>query len=242
MKSEFFALVSHELRTPLTSIMGYLDLLEEAEGPKLKERGKKSVDVMRRNSKRLYALIDEVLLLNQVDAGGFTVSPRPMDLQELAAACVEEARPKAVAGGIKLNFEAFTSPEVLGDPDRLAEVIGNLLSNALKFTPRRGSVTVRVGKDGSNAAVEVEDTGTGIPAEEQSHLFDRFYRGAQARHQQVPGAGLGLAIVKTIVEAHGGSISATSVEGEGSKFHVELPLAATNGHGAQALEPSRASG
>jgi signal transduction histidine kinase len=115
-------------------------------------------------------------------------------------------------------------PRVSGDKERLSQLVGNLISNALKFTPAGGRVTVRAFVDGSHAVVEISDTGIGIPLAEQSRLFQRFFRSSTATEQAIPGTGLGLVISRAIAEAHGGTIDVTSVPGEGTTFRVEIPL------------------
>ena len=224
MKGEFFALVSHELRTPLTSIMGYLDMLSETQADRLDANGRKYTDVMRRNSVRLNGLIEDLLLLAQVDAGTFHVSPQSIDLEEIARRSVESARPQADKLQVQLAFKSVKLPNCMGDMERLGGVVDNLLSNALKFTPAGGSVVVRVVDRGGEAVIEVEDTGIGIPTEEQPKLFERFFRAERAQVDQIRGVGLGLPIAREIVRAHDGDITLSSVEGEGTKFQVRLPL------------------
>jgi signal transduction histidine kinase len=223
LKAEFFALVSHELRTPLTSIIGYLELVSE-EGSRLSEDGRSFLEIIERNANRLERLVGDLLLVAQVEAGTFALALADVRLDALATDAVAAARPRARREGVELALEAESMPSCAGDPQRLAQVFDNLISNAIKFTPAGGRVTVRVGVRGSEATVEVEDTGVGIPSDEQANLFDRFYRTARAERHQVQGVGLGLSIVKAIVESHGGAIRVSSEEGSGTTFSVTLPL------------------
>jgi PAS domain S-box-containing protein len=225
MKDEFIALVSHELRTPLTSIRGYLELILEdlAHGGVTAEQQREFLQVIDRNSDRLQRLVEDLLLAAQVEVGTLHLVTATIDLGELVADCVEASAPAAAAREIALGCSIDDAPSVSGDLRRLGQVIDNLLSNALKFTPPGGVVHVRASRRDSTAVVEVSDTGMGIPDEEQESLFGRFYRTERAQHDAIPGVGLGLSITKSIVEAHGGTITFTSAAGAGTTFVVELP-------------------
>jgi signal transduction histidine kinase len=137
---------------------------------------------------------------------------------------VEAARPAASKREIELTAEATSTPSFEGDPHRLGQVVDNLLSNAIKFTPKGGEVSVRLGASNGVAAIEVIDTGTGIPEDQQEFLFDRLYRAPSAAASAVPGVGLGLTIVKAIVDAHHGRVTLESKPGVGATFRVELPV------------------
>jgi signal transduction histidine kinase len=226
LKDEFLSLVSHELRTPLTSIRGYLDLVLAGEAGEINAEQRRFLDAVERNSGRLLRLVGDLLFVAQADAGRLSLERGSVDLSELAAHCVEEAAPAATEKSVSLVLLAEPVPSLVGDRGRLAQVLDNLVSNALKFTPEGGSVQVRTRADGNQVVLEVEDSGIGIPAADQPRLFERFFRSAVAEDQAIPGTGLGLAIVKAIVEAHAGQISISSREGNGTTFRVELPLAA----------------
>jgi PAS domain S-box-containing protein len=226
MKDEFVALVSHELRTPLTSIRGYLELLlEETETVAFEPGHLEWLNVIDRNSERLLALVEDLLLKAQVNAGKVSLSIGEVDLAALIEQSALTAAPVAAAHGITLATSTKPLPPVSADPVRIGQVVDNLISNALKFTPAGGRVELRTAVHAGRARVEIADTGHGIPAEEQERLFERFYRTGKAQTDAVPGVGLGLSIAKAIVEAHGGAIACTSIEGEGSTFSIELPLA-----------------
>jgi PAS domain S-box-containing protein len=223
LKDEFVAVVSHELRTPLTSILGYLELaLEDAE--QLDDQHRNFLTVVERNANRLMRLVGDLLFVAQVEAGKLTLEPRELELEALVAESVEAAGPLAAQRGVALGSETELDGALTGDPARLAQLVDNLISNAIKFTPAGGSVVVRLGRANGSAVLEVEDTGMGISAEEQKQLFERFYRTRSAAEKAIQGTGLGLSIAQAIVHAHGGQIGVRSKEGVGTTFHVELPL------------------
>jgi signal transduction histidine kinase len=223
LKDEFFALVSHELRTPLSSITGYLELLmEDAEG-KLDAEAWNHLEVIQRNADRLLRLVADILLVAQVQAGTFTLAKEPTDVSTLVAEAVEAAMPTAATKGIALNMDSEPLPPIDGDRDRLAQLLDNLITNALKFTPSGERIDVRSCRSNGAILMEVENTGTYIRPDEQEQLFDRFFRASGAVQQAIGGVGLGLAICKAIAEAHGGQISVSSEEGGGTNFVVRLP-------------------
>jgi PAS domain S-box-containing protein len=240
LKAEFFALVSHELRTPLTSIMGYLDLIVEREAAGMGKDGRGYLDVLARNTLRLDSLVADLLLLTQVEAGTFTVELGEADLAAIVRSCVEATLPAASEAGIELTLDAEDLPLCLGDPNRLEQVVNNLISNALKFTGRGGRVRIRLSQTGDGAAIEVRDTGVGIPEDEREDIFERFARGSVATAEATRGAGLGLAIAKAIVNAHGGTIDCESEVGQGTVFRLLVPLRAPD-TAATADRPARAA-
>lgn len=225
LKDEFLSLVSHELRTPLTSIRGYLDLVLDEEAGELNAEQRRFLQAVERNSGRLLRLVGDLLFVAQADAGRLSLEQAKVDLAGLAADCVEGAAPAAAEKSITLVLDATPVPAFVGDRGRLAQVLDNLVSNALKFTPEGGTVEVSTKLTGNRVSIEVSDTGIGIPVADQPRLFERFFRSSVAEDQAIPGTGLGLAIVKAIVEAHGGEIMLDSKEGRGTTFRVDLPLA-----------------
>jgi signal transduction histidine kinase len=225
LKDEFVATVSHELRTPLTSIIGYLEIMLDGEAGELEPEQKAYLEVIERNAGGLLELVRDLLFVGQVNAGRVDLDLEPVSLSQLAAECVESARPAAEEKGIQFTFRGDEMPTLPGDRRRLVQVADNLISNALKFTDRGGTVAVRSIIEADDRAVfEVEDSGIGIPDVDQPRLFTRFYRASAASERAVPGTGLGLSIAKMIVDAHGGQISFESREGTGSTFRVELSL------------------
>jgi PAS domain S-box-containing protein len=224
LKNEFFALVSHELRTPLTSIVGYVELLLEEQAGEIEPMQRKFLGVIERNGRRLQRLVGDLLFVAQFEAGKLSLERGTVELHEVALEAVEAARPRAGRADVALEADVEPVPRLEGDRDRLGQVVDNLISNALKFTPTGGRVTVRLRERDGQAALEVADTGMGIPEEEQSRLFERFYRASGATERSIPGIGLGLAICRAIAEAHGGSIRVSSEAGAGTTFCVMLPL------------------
>jgi two-component system, sensor histidine kinase and response regulator len=222
MKDEFIGLVSHELRTPLTSIIGYVKLLRD------KRTSEASADqyaeVIQRNSQRLLRLVEDLLFLSQTHSGTMHVDLREADLAEIAGGTVEEMRPEAERKHIALAFSPACTPRLPVDATRIAQLLGNLISNAVKFTPDGGKVEVRISTEPGKAVLEVSDTGVGIPAADRDRIFDRFFRSAIATQQVIPGTGLGLTIAKNITAAHHGAITVDSEEGRGSTFRIWLPL------------------
>jgi signal transduction histidine kinase len=224
MRDAFVATVSHELRTPLTSISGFLEMLEDEEHV-LGEAGRQYLEVIRRSTERLHALVEDLLLVAQIEARRVELELAPVDLGELATRAAEAARPSAREKQVDLQVHADSPPIVLGDAKRLTQVLDNLVSNAVKFTPEGGAVTITVGTNGAGARLAVTDTGIGVPKDEQKQVFSRFFRASTATRRAIPGTGLGLAICHALVEQHGGSIEFSSREGQGTEVVVTLPAA-----------------
>jgi signal transduction histidine kinase len=224
LKDEFVASVSHELRTPLTSIIGYLDLLDEDEAANMTPEQHTFLSVVHRSAHRLRELVGDLLLVAEAEGGMLALDLHDVDLGALAADCVEAARPTADAKQIQLSLDRDGLRQIQGDPTRLAQMMDNLVSNAIKFTPAGGRVAVRTAFENGQALFEVADTGYGISSDDQAHLFDRFFRAPTAFTQAVRGTGLGLTITKSVVDAHHGSISVESTLGERSIFLVRLPV------------------
>jgi len=222
LRDAFVAAVSHELRTPLTSISGFLEMLGDQEH-ELGDAGRTYLDVIRRGTTRLQRIVEDLLLVAQIEANRLELDPAPADLAELAAAAVEAALPAAAEQGIELVLDARGALPLEADAGRLGQVLDNLVSNALKFTPAGGSVMLSARNGDGRLHVEVTDTGIGIPQEELGQLFSRFYRASTATRRAIPGTGLGLVIARAIVEGHGGTIALESREGQGTRVTVTLP-------------------
>jgi signal transduction histidine kinase len=221
-KDEFIGLVSHELRTPLTSIHGYLELIQDPKTGELNADQQHFIDVIDRNSLRLLQLVGDLLLVAQSDAGELVLANEDVPISTLVTECVESALPAAVRSNIALALDVEPELTVSGDPVRLAQVLDNLVSNAIKFTPAGGRVDVGLTQTEDVVRLEVRDTGIGISETEQANLFTRFYRTRQATEQAIQGTGLGLTIAKAIIEAHNGTITVESTPGKGTTMAVEL--------------------
>jgi len=229
LKDEFVALVSHEVRTPLTSICGYLELLAD-EQLSAEQRG--YTEIIERNAERLLRLINDLLFIAQIENGQLTVEHDELDLAPLVAQALTAAAPTARTGSIELSSDVSGSLPVTGDAGRLAQLVDNLISNAIKFTPAGGSVEVAAGRSDDGVWLEVRDTGIGIDRDDQERLFNKFFRTRAATKSSIQGTGLGLAISKAIVQAHGGSIRVTSAAEQGTTFRVELPVRVRNADAA----------
>jgi signal transduction histidine kinase len=223
LKDEFVALISHDLRTPLTSIIGYVELALEDGEPPLDEERRGYLHVVSRSSDRLLRLVDDLLFVARLQAGRLVLERSELDLCMIAEQATEEARPRAEGKQIALEFSGGFAVEIDGDKGRLFQLLDNLISNAIKFTPAGGQVDVRVATEGTSAVLEVIDSGIGLGPGEAKLVFDRFFRSSRVVAQQIPGTGLGLFIARAIVEAHGGTISVSSRDGGGAIFRVELP-------------------
>jgi signal transduction histidine kinase len=222
MRDAFVATVSHELRTPLTSISGFLEMMQEEEQG-LGDSGRRYLEVIRRSTERLHALVEDLLLVAQIEAKRVELELAPVDVVDLATSAVEALRPVAEEKGVSIEVVGDHPPTVRGDRTRLTQVLDNLVSNAVKFTNKGGSVRVAVVGNGSAVELVVSDTGIGIPAEEQGQLFSRFFRASTATQHAIPGTGLGLAISRALVEQHGGTIAVNSAAGQGTQVTVALP-------------------
>ena len=226
LKDEFVGLISHELRTPLSSILGYLELMRDDDEHPLSEEQEQYLAVAERNAHRLLRLVGDLLFTAQVESGKFPLDLKDVELATIVSAAVESARPAAANAGITIAEILVDGPAItFGDPVRLGQVCDNLISNAIKFTPKDGTVTISLSTTPKNAVITVRDTGMGIAESELDQLFSRFFRATTATRNAVPGVGLGLTITKAIVTAHHGEMGVQSEEGVGTEFSVTLPLA-----------------
>ncbi|HEV7194733.1 MAG TPA: ATP-binding protein, partial [Pedococcus sp.] len=216
-KTDFMATVSHELRTPLTSISGYLELLEDGDYGALTTQQRSALSIVDRNTTRLRGLIEDLLVLNKIEATGLRSEVEDVRVADLVSGVVEMLRPVAEEGRVQLSTpEIDPSLVVRVDRSQLERSLINLGSNAVKFTPSGGRASLAAHAEDDRVVIEVSDTGIGIPAKDQERLFDRFFRASNATDAAIPGTGLGLAIVRAIVEGHGGDLSVESVEGTGT--------------------------
>jgi two-component system OmpR family sensor kinase len=218
----FTADASHELRTPLSVIHTHVQLALSRE--RSAEEFRKTLETCLRASGRMKDLVDSLLLLAGADAGRLTLRRERLDFRTTVEGCIAMVAPVAEAKGVVVET-ALRAAELAVDPSRMAQVMTNLLTNAIRYNRKGGNVRVSLDADARYATLTIADTGLGIPVESQPHIFERFYRVDKARSREEGGSGLGLAICKTIVEAHGGTITFHSVVGQGTTFVVRLPLA-----------------
>lgn len=226
MKNEFVSMVSHELRTPLTSIKGYVDLIAEGDAGEINETQKEFLTIVQENSDRLVALINDILDISRIESGRVHLKVDPLEIPEVIQGVIDTFRTYAKNSDIELMWVAEEPmPRAAGDRDRIGQVLMNLVSNAIKYSPGGGSVTVRALQDGEQVVVSVHDTGIGISPEDQEQLFSKFYRVDSSLTRDIGGTGLGLSICKSVVELLGGDVGCASKEGEGSTFWFTLPIA-----------------
>lgn len=225
-KTDFVSRVSHELRSPLTSVLGYLELLSGDEPGPLTAEQRRMLEVVNRNGRRLLALIEDLLLLSRIEAGRITLSYGLVRMDSLVEGVHESFLPAARQGGLRTRLHVQPGVQLEGDESQLERVVSNLISNAVKFTPPGGEIHIICRNEGDEVVFEVRDTGVGVPEEEQSRLFTRFFRSSLSAEQEKQGTGLGLYIVKNVAQAHGGDVSVVSSPGEGSVFTVRLPVRA----------------
>ena len=226
LKDEFLATLSHELRTPLSAILGWTQVLLREGAPKGPEEQKRAIEVIDRNARAQVQLIDDLLDLSRIMTGKLRLDLHQVSFSSVVEAAVDSAKPAAEAKGIRLKAILGASQDIVSaDGARLQQVVWNLLTNAIKFTPKGGQVQVLLQRVNSHLELSVSDTGIGIPASYLPHVFDRFSQKDSSTTRAFGGLGLGLAICKQLVELHGGSIRAASQgEGKGATFSVQLPL------------------
>lgn len=236
MKSDFVSLVSHELRTPMTSIIGFVSLILEGKTGPINDKQRRSLVRVQHQAERLAALINDLLDISRIEAGRIQMKQEEISVSEIAKQRIEEISPQADAKSIELRlFTPESLPNTIGDQQRIGQVFTNLIGNAIKFTPERGKIAVRISADGRLSEeservlhIEVIDTGEGIPMEERERVFNRFHQLGNINTRQEGGSGLGLSIVKSIVESHGGAVWVEDgYEGCGSNFQFTLPIELT---------------
>ncbi len=225
-KSDFVSVVSHEFRTPLTSIRGFSELIRDRDFDRSDVR--EFADEINQNACRLSRMIDEMLDLDRMQSGRATVRRQQLDLNALIAEVAGSLRPTAPEHVIRLHLDPALPP-LVGDRDRLTQIVTNLLANAIKYSPEGGAITVVSRQEGDAVHLAVQDDGIGIAPEALEAIFERYARAEAETGTPIQGTGLGLPIVREIVGLHGGQVWADSSVGRGSVFHVLLPLAAGNG-------------
>ncbi|HXD97912.1 MAG TPA: ATP-binding protein [Candidatus Acidoferrum sp.] len=238
-KDEFLAVLSHELRTPLNAVYGWARMLRS--GEIAGEAVPRALDVIMRNANAQVQLIDDMLDVSRIVTGKMRLDVRPVDLKAVVEAALDVVRPAAEAKDLRLqavlDAQAFG---ITGDPDRLQQVVWNLLINAVKFTPRGGRIQVHLRRANSHVEIIVSDSGQGMAPAVLPHVFERFQQGDSTSTRRHTGLGLGLALVRHLVELHGGTVEASSPgQGQGSTFIVKLPVAIARAGEADEASPAR---
>ena len=225
-RMEFVSTVSHELRTPMTSVKGYADLLLMGAAGVLTEGQHSFISTIKSNADRLTMLVNDLLDVSRIESGRVVLSPKLMRIDGVVSLVVTAMEARAAEEGLTLRSDVPPDlPKVIADPDRVAQIMTNLVANAYQYTPTGGEIVVSARAHGSEVRVSVRDTGIGIMLEDQGKIFDRFFRADDPLVQETPGTGLGLSIVKSLVEMHGGQVWVESELGEGSTFTFSLPIA-----------------
>lgn len=239
-KTEFISTVSHELRTPMTSIKGYADLLMLGMAGPLGEQQKHFIGIIRNNAERMVALVSDLLDISRIESGRVQLDLQAVHIHEVVGQVVHTLQGRAQSKGLSLQVDVSGDlPPVWGDSNRVAQILTNLIGNAIQYTPPAGRVTVSARVSGDMLEVSVADTGIGISKENQRKIFDRFFRADDPLVQETPGTGLGLPITAYLVQMHGGQIWVESELGEGSTFTFTLPLATVR---APVLSPAPSGG
>ncbi|MHB8171080.1 MAG: sensor histidine kinase [Thermincolia bacterium] len=227
LRREFVANVSHELRSPLTSVKGYLEAVLDGKGKCWDER-QKYLKIAHRETLRMERLISDLLELSRLQAGKFESRMEPVALVPLVEEVTTRYEHRVAGENLRIIMKFSGNPFVLGDKQRLEQVLENFLNNAIRFTSPGGIIIVRVEEYNDQAAIHVEDTGIGIEPEDLPKVWDRFYKVDKARTPSLGGTGLGLAIAKELIELQGGSVTASSVRGKGAIFTFTLPIHVQN--------------
>jgi PAS domain S-box-containing protein len=226
VRSNFVSMVSHELRIPLNSVHGFMDLLLQGHMGALSEEQHTYLGYAQVGVEQLVSIIEDLLFMTRSDLGQFEIKLQEVLLRSLVRQVMSSFQPQARKAGVALYQDIPSSSVPLYvDPQRIKQVLNNLVANALKFTPSGGTVTIRARRyDESYEMISVADTGYGIPVEDRLHVFERFYQSNHYLQSKMAGYGLGLAIAKLIVEQHGGSIGFDSIEDQGTTFFFTLPI------------------
>jgi len=231
LKAEFVSVASHELKTPINVIIGYLQLLQENVYGDLTPKQREICLTLASQAQSLSRLVRQLLDVSRFEAGGGKLELRPMPLGPFLAELETTFRVLAIQRGVRFHVDRGPRlpDHVVWDEDRMSEVLGNLLSNAFKFTERGGTVELSVAASNDSVQMHVRDTGAGIPAENVPYVFEKFFQADNQAAASAKGTGLGLAIAKTIVTAHGGTLDVESTVGAGTRFSITLPVRASGG-------------
>jgi signal transduction histidine kinase len=226
VRANFVSMVSHELRTPLNSVHGFIDLLLQGYMGELNKEQNKYLGFAQEGVQQLVSIVEDILFITRSDSGQFEIKQQEIDFRVLANQILTGLQPQALKAGVILDEDIPTPAPILNvDPQRMKQVLNNLVTNAIKFTPPDGTVTIRVRPHNERfVIISVSDTGFGIPVEDQPHIYERFYQSNHALQSKIGGYGLGLSIAKVIVEQHGGEMSFDSIVDKGTTFYFTAPM------------------
>lgn len=226
VRANFVSMVSHELRTPLNSVHGFIDLLLQGHMGELNDEQHMYLSYAEEGVQQLISIVEDILFMTRSDSGQFDIKQQEVNVRVLVRQVINSLKPQAFKAGVEvLKDISSPSPILFADPQRIKQVLNNLLTNAIKFTPPGGTVTIRARQQANECVlVSVSDTGCGIPQEDRTHVFERFYQSNNGQQSKVGGYGLGLTIAKLIVEQHDGNISFESDLDKGTTFFFTVPL------------------
>jgi two-component system phosphate regulon sensor histidine kinase PhoR len=226
IRANFVSMVSHELRTPLNSVHGFIDLLLQGHMGELTHEQQKYLGYTQEGVQQLISIVEDILFMTRSDVGQFEIKPQEVNFHVLARQVIGSLEPQARKASVVINKDIPSpSPLLYADPQRMKQVLNNLVTNAIKFTPPEGTVTIRARAYNDNfVMISVVDTGYGIPSEDRQHVFERFYQSNHTLQSRMGGYGLGLSIAKLIVEQHGGTIDFDTILSKGTTFYFTAPL------------------
>jgi signal transduction histidine kinase len=225
MKSEFISVVSHQLRSPLSNLRWTIELLNSGKVDSVSEKQLEYFKVLKENSDRMRELISDLLIISRIETAKFPLKKKEFSLVELIKELIKGLEPLAKASNVEVKFEPKAdSPKIFADPSQIQLVIENLLDNAIRYIKEKGKVEIKLKRKDGSLYFEIEDTGVGIPEEDQKYIFQKFFRSENVMRYQTQGSGLGLYIAKSIIERSGGKIGFKSEENKGSTFWFTLPI------------------